>query len=133
MLLRPAASLVALALATPTFAAEPGPKRGVDVRANAIDPATEKFADALRAALPAGERVRVQTPEEDDDLALIVSNVAADGKRLAWSVDLLKVNTGFTPSRVGAFAGKCREAELAACAKAVVADADRAVRKAEKD
>jgi len=134
MLLRATSAFVALTLlATPALAAEPGPKRGVDVRANAVDPATEKFADALRAALPAGERVRVQTPEEDDDLALIVSNVAADGKRLAWSVDLLKVNAGFTPSRVGAFAGKCREAELAACAKEVVADADRAVRKAEKD
>lgn len=122
-----------LAAATPALAADRAAKRPVDVRANDADALTTRFADALRAALPAGERVRVQTPEEDDDLALVIASVAPDGKRFAWSIDLLKVNPGFTPARVGAFAGKCREAELAACAKGVIADADRAVRKAEKD
>jgi hypothetical protein len=114
-------------------AAEPAPKRAVDVRADATDALTTRFADALRAALPAGERVRVQTPEEDDDLALVIANVAPDGKKFGWSLDLLKVNPGFTPSRFGAFAGKCRQDALADCAKGVIADADRAVRKAAKD
>lgn len=120
-------------LANPVFAAEPALQRAVDVRAEASDATTQKFADALRAALPAGERVRVQTPEEDDDLALVIANVAPDGKKFAWSIDLLKINTGFTPSRVGSFTGKCHESDLAACAKGVIADADRAVKKAEKD
>lgn len=119
-------------LATPALAAEPAAKRAVDVRSNATDKTTEAFAEALRAALPAGERVRVQTPEEDDDLALVIANVAPDGKKFGFSIDLLKMNPGFTPSRVGAFAGTCREDDLAACAKGVIADADRAVRKAAK-
>lgn len=120
-------------LATPALAAEPAAKRAVDVRAEAGDKTTEAFADALRAALPAGERLRVQTPDEDDDLALVIANVAPDGKKFGFSIDLLKMNPGFTPSRVGAFAGKCRETELAACAKGVIADADKAVKKAAKD
>ena len=119
--------------ATPALAADAAPKRPVDVRANAVDPATETFADALRAALPAGERVRVQTPEEADDLALVIANVAPDDKKFAWSIDLLKVNAGYTPSRVGSVTGKCRTQQLTACAERVIADADRAVRKAEKD
>ena len=125
--------LAILAIATAASAAEPSPKRAVDVRADASDKTTEAFAGALRAALPAAERVRAQTPEEDDDLALVIANVAPDGKKFAFSIDLLKVNAGFTPSRVGAFAGKCRADDLAACAKGVVADADRAVKKAAKD
>ena len=120
-------------LATPALAAEPAAKRAVDVRADATDKTTEALAEALRAALPAGERVRAQTPDEDDDLTLVIANVAPDGKKFGWSIDLLKVNTGFTPSRVGSFTGKCRESDLAACAKGVIADADRAVKKAAKD
>ena len=119
--------------ATPVVAAEPPAKRAVDVRAAATDKTTEAFAGALRAALPTAERVRVQTPEEDDDLALVIADVAPDGKRFGFSIDLLKVNTGFTPSRVGSFAGKCRETELSACARSVIADTDRAVKKAAKD
>jgi hypothetical protein len=120
-------------LATPAIATEPAAKRAVDVRANATDTATEAFVAAVRTAAGKGERVRVQTAEEDDDLALIVSNVAKNDDKLTWSVDLLKVNTGFTPSRLGAFEGKCRESKLAECAGGVIADADRAVRKADKD
>lgn len=120
-------------LATPALANDAPPKRGVDVRANATDGATQAFADALRAALPAAERVRVQAPEEDDDLALVIGNVAPDGKKFAWSIDLLKVNAGYTPSRVGSFTGRCRKDDLADCARGVIADADRAVRKAEKE
>lgn len=125
--------LVLLAITAPTLAAEPAARRAVDVRAEASDKTTQAFADALRAALPAGGHVRVQTPDEDDDLALVIANVDPEGKKFGFSIDLLKVNAGFTPSRVGAFAGKCRQDDLAACARGVVADADRAVRKAAKD
>ena len=126
--------LLALAfLATPALAAEPATKRPLDVRANASDETTTKFADALRAALPASERMRPPTGEDEDDLSLVIANASPDKKKFSWSIDLLKVNANFTPSRVGSFTGKCRTDELEECAKGVIDDADRAVRKAEKD
>ena len=120
-------------LASPALAAEPAAKRPLDVRANASDETTTKFAGALRDALPASERMRAPTGEDEDDLSLVIANVTPDKKKFGWSIDLLKVNANFTPSRVGSFTGKCRADELAKCARNVIADADRAVRKAEKD
>lgn len=118
--------------AAPALAADPAPKRAVDVRTNGDVGLTQSFLDAVRAGLPGAERVRDQTPEEADDLALVLS-ATPDGKKFAWAADLLKVNPGFTPDRVGAFAGKCRADALADCARRVLAETDRAVRKAEKD
>lgn len=123
------------ALATPALADDAVPaKHAVDVRNNAADDArTEKFATALRTALPKSERLREQSPEEADDLALmILSKVEADGKKFSYAVDLMKVNPGFSPNRLGSFVGKCREDRMADCAQEVVDEASRATRKADK-
>lgn len=127
-------SAALLLATTPAFADPAPPKRAVDVRTTVEDALTTKFADGLRAALPASETLRVQTPDEEDDLQLaILSNVQPDGKRFVYAVDLFKVHAGFTPDRVGSLAGKCRADAMPDCAKRVVSDAERAVRKADKD
>lgn len=122
-------------VATPALADDASlAKHAVDVRNGAVDDAkTEAFATALRTALPRSEQLRVQSPDEEDDLALmILSKVEPEGRKFAYSVDLMKVNPGFSPSRLGSFAGKCREDKLADCAQQVVDEASRAARKADK-
>lgn len=123
-----------LLLLTPLLlaAAAPAEKRALDVRYAGDDAATERFAEALRAALPASERLRAPGAEDDDLALMILSDVAPEKKRFRYSVDLMKVNPGFSPDRLGSFEGKCREDALADCAGGILADAERAVRKAEK-
>jgi hypothetical protein len=114
-------------------AAAPAEKRALDVRYVGDDATTERFAEALRTALPASERLRAPDADDDDLALVILSDVAFEKKRFRYSVDLMKVNPGFSPDRLGSFEGKCREDELADCAGGILADAERAVRKAEKD
>ncbi len=114
-------------------AAAPAEKRALDIRYVGDDATTERFAEALRTALPASERLRAPDADDDDLALVILSDVASEKKRFRYSVDLMKVNPGFSPDRLGSFEGKCREDELADCAGGILADAERAVRKAEKD
>lgn len=124
---------VALALVPILLGAQaPAPKRALEIRYSGDDATTEKFAEALRTALPGSERLRAPGADDDDLALMILSDVDADKKRFRYSVDLMKVNPGFSPDRLGSFEGKCREDELAECAAAVVEDVERAVRKAEK-
>jgi hypothetical protein len=114
-------------------AAAPAEKRALDIRYVGDDATTERFAEALRTALPASERLRAPDADDDDLALVILADVASEKKRFRYSVDLMKVNPGFSPDRLGSFEGKCREDELADCAGGILADAERAVRKAEKD
>ena len=125
-------ALLLAASATALPAQTPAEKRALDVRYAGDDAATERFAEALRAALPASERLRAPDADDDDLALVILSDVAPEKKRFRYSVDLMKVNRNFSPNRLGSFEGKCREDELADCAGGILADAERAVRKAEK-
>lgn len=96
------------------------------VRADVDDDLTQKFADALRGALPNAKHMRLAGGDDPDDLSLVVLfKVEPDGKRFDYAVDLMKISDNPTPERLTSLAGTCRETALADCAKAVVVRADK--------
>jgi hypothetical protein len=97
-----------------------------DVRSGFTDDLTEKFAEALRAALPKATHMRLETGDDTDDLYLsLLAPVDSDGKRFDYSVDLLKANPPLTPDRLASFTGTCRQDAIAACAQDLIEKADR--------
>jgi hypothetical protein len=96
-----------------------------DVKSGFSDDLTEKFADALRAALPKAKHMRLEGGDDADDLYLsVLTPVDGDGKKFSYSVDLLKANPPLTPDRLASFTGTCREDALARCAESLVEKAD---------
>jgi len=97
-----------------------------DVKSDAGDDLTEKFAVALRKALPSAKHMRVESGDDADDLFLtILFPVDSDGKRFSYSVDLLKAERYVAPERLASFTGTCREAAIDACAKDLMSKADK--------
>ena len=102
-------------------------QHSTDVKTDANDPLTEKFADALRSAIPHARHMKPWSGDEADDLYLtILWPVNEDGKRFSYAVDLMK-KTGdmVTPDRLASLTGTCRTAEIEPCAAGVVAKADK--------
>lgn len=98
-----------------------------DVKTDASDPLTEKFADALRSAIPHARHMKPWSGDDADDLYLtILWPVNEDGKRFSYAVDLMK-KTGdmVTPDRLASLTGTCRTKEIEPCAADVVAKADK--------
>ncbi len=100
--------------------------RATDVKSDAADDLTEKFAVALRKALPLSKHMRLETGDDTDDLFLtILFPVDSDGKRFSYSVDLLKAEPYVAPERLASFTGTCREAAIDNCARDLVSKADK--------
>jgi hypothetical protein len=102
-------------------------QHATDVRSDANDPLTDKFADALRSAIPHTKHMRPWSGDDADDLYLaILWPVSEDGKRFTYAVDLMK-KTGdmVTPDRLASLTGSCRTAQVGPCAADVVAKADK--------
>ena len=98
-----------------------------DVKSDAMDPLTDKFADALRKAIPKARHLKPWSGDQADDLYLtILWPVTEDGKRFSYAVDLMK-KTGdmVTPDRLASLTGTCRTSEMEPCAAGVVAKADK--------
>lgn len=97
-----------------------------DVKTDASDPLTDKFADALRKAIPGSKHMKAWSGDDADDLYLaILFPVEEDGKKFSYSVDLMKARDMVTPDRLASFTGTCRTSEVVACAAGVVARADK--------
>ncbi|MBA2935763.1 hypothetical protein HZF05_16915 [Sphingomonas sp. CGMCC 1.13654] len=97
-----------------------------DVKSDASDPLTDKFADALRKAIPHARHMKPWSGDDADDLYLaILFPVEEDGKKFSYAVDLMKARDMVTPDRLASFTGTCRTAEVDACAAGVVAKADK--------
>jgi hypothetical protein len=97
-----------------------------DVKSDAGDDLTEKFAVALRKALPSARHMRPETGDDADDLFLtVLFPVEVDGRRFSYAVDLLKAEPYVAPERIESFTGTCREAAIDACAQALIAKADK--------
>jgi len=101
--------------------------RATDVRVDTDDKLTERFADALRKALPRAKHMRPETGDDKDDLYLaILWPVTEDGKRFDYAVDLMhKTQDMITPDRLASLTGDCRTAQIDACADSVIAKADK--------
>ena len=98
-----------------------------DVKSDAMDPLTDKFADALRKAIPKARHMKPWSGDQADDLYLtILWPVTEDGKRFSYAVDLMKKTEDMvTPDRLASLTGSCRMAEMEPCAASVVAKADK--------
>ena len=98
-----------------------------DVKTDASNPLTDKFADALRKAIPHAKHMKPWSGDEADDLYLtILWPVTEDGKRFSYAVDLMKKTEDMvTPDRLASLTGTCRTAEVDPCAAGVVAKADK--------
>jgi hypothetical protein len=97
-----------------------------DVKSDATDPLTDRFAEALRKAIPKAKHMKPWSGDQADDLYLaILFPVTEDGKRFSYAVDLMKTEEMVTPERLASFTGTCRTAEVDACAEGVVAKADK--------
>jgi len=98
-----------------------------DVKYDATDALTDKFADALRKAIPKARHMKAWNGDEADDLYLtILWPVTEDGKRFSYAVDLMKKTQDMvTPDRLASLTGSCRTAEIDPCAAGVVAKADK--------
>jgi hypothetical protein len=97
-----------------------------DVKSDASDPLTDRFADALRKAIPSAKHMKPWSGDDADDLYLaILWPVTEEGKRFSYAVDLMKAEEMVTPERLASFTGTCRTAEVEACAAGVVAKADK--------
>jgi hypothetical protein len=98
-----------------------------DVKSDATDPLTDKFADALRKAIPKARHMKPWSGDQADDLYLtILWPVTEDGKRFSYAVDLMKKTEDMvTPDRLASLTGSCRTAEMEPCAAGVVAKADK--------
>jgi hypothetical protein len=109
-----------------------GPANGpvlhsTDVKSDATDALTDKFADGLRKAIPKSKHMKAWSGDVPDDLYLaILQPVSQDGKRFSYSVDLMK-KTGdmITPDRLASLTGTCRVSSVDPCAEQVVAKADK--------
>ncbi len=120
--------MIALLLATLLVSGQPhGPiVHATDVKSDASDDLTEKFAQALRKALPSAKHMRPETGDDADDLFLtILFPVEPDGKRFGYAVDLLKAEQFVAPARLASFTGNCRMSAIDACARDVVSKADK--------
>jgi hypothetical protein len=96
-----------------------------DIRADQDDEFTQKFADALRHALPKAKHMRPETGDDADDLYLtILFPLQVDGKRFSYAVDLMKTNQSLPPDRLASLTGNCRASALATCAQDVIEKAD---------
>ncbi|WBO21138.1 hypothetical protein [Sphingomonas abietis] len=97
-----------------------------DVKSDATDPLTERFAEALRNAIPKAKHMKPWSGDDADDLYLAVLwPVSEDGKRFTYAVDLMKKTEDMTtPDRLTSLTGSCRTAQLEACAAGVVGKAD---------
>ena len=97
-----------------------------DVKTDASDPLTDKFADALRKAIPKAKHMKPWSGEDADDLYLaILWPVTEDGKRFTYAVDLMKKTEDMvTPDRLASLTGSCRTAQIDTCAAGVVGKAD---------
>jgi hypothetical protein len=98
-----------------------------DVKSDASDPLTDKFADALRNAIPKAKHMKAWSGDDADDLYLaILWPVTDDGKRFSYAVDLMKKTEDMvTPDRLASLTGTCRTAEIGPCAAGIVAKADK--------
>ena len=97
-----------------------------DVKSDALDDLTERFADALRKALPTAKHMRLETGDDTDDLFLtVLFPVEVDGKHFSYAVDLLKAEPYLPPERIVSFTGSCRTAAIDACAQDLVSKADK--------
>jgi len=97
-----------------------------DVKSDAADDLTERFAQALRKALPSAKHMRLETGDDADDLSLtVLFPVEPDGKHFSYAVDLLKAEPYLPPERIVSFTGSCREAAIDACAHDLVSRADK--------
>ncbi len=108
-----------------------GPTNGplvhpTDVKSDAADPLTDRFADALRKAIPKAKHMRAWTGDDADDLYFaILWPVTEDGKRFTYAVDLMKKTEDMvTPDRLASLTGACRTAQMDTCAAGVIAKAD---------
>jgi hypothetical protein len=97
-----------------------------DVKSDATDPLTDRFAEALRKAIPKAKYMKPWSGDQADDLYLaILFPVTEEGKRFTYAVDLMKAQELVTPERLASFTGTCRTAQVDACAEGVVAKADK--------
>jgi len=97
-----------------------------DVKSDATDPLTDRFAEALRKAIPKAKYMKPWSGDQADDLYLaILFTVTEEGKRFTYAVDLMKAQELVTPERLASFTGTCRTAQVDACAEGVVAKADK--------
>jgi hypothetical protein len=115
--------LSALLAATPAN----GPVKHVtDVKADADDELTQKFADALRKAMPHARHMRLETGDDQSDLYLtVLFKLDPEDKRFTYSVDLMKDNQPLPPNRLASLTGTCRKTDLDGCARDVVEKADK--------
>jgi hypothetical protein len=108
--------------------AAPAGAHATEVQSDFSDGLTEKFADALRHALPKAKNMRPEGGDDADDLFLTVLfkvDEDASGKRFGYAVDLLKANPPLTPDRLASFTGTCKTDAIDACALDLVREADR--------
>ena len=97
-----------------------------DVKANADDDLTQSFADALRKAMPKSRHMKLESGDDQSDLYLtVLFKLDPDAKRFAYSVDLMKDNQPLTPDRLASLTGTCRKDAIDACARDVIAKADK--------
>jgi hypothetical protein len=98
-----------------------------DVKSDALDDATEKFAEALRKAMPKAKNMRLESGDDKDDLYLtILWPITEEGKRFTYAVDLMKKTEDMvTPDRLASLTGTCRTTEIDPCAEGVIAKADK--------
>lgn len=101
-----------------------------DIKADFDDKLTDRFADALRKALPKARHMKPEGGDDAPDVYLtFLFPVTDDGSRFGYAVDLMKVNDNPTPDRLASFTGSCREAAIDACAQGLIAKADKSVDK----
>ena len=101
-----------------------------DIKSDFDDKLTDRFAEALRKALPKAKHMRLEGGDDTADVSLtVLFPVTEDGKRFDYAVDLMKVDDNPTPDRIESFTGTCRESAIDACAAGIIAKADRAVGK----
>ena len=98
-----------------------------DVKNDTGDSLTDKFADALRKAIPKSRHMKPWSGDDADDLYLtILWPVTEDGKRFSYAVDLMKKTDDMvTPDRLASLTGSCHTAQIEPCAASVIAKADK--------
>jgi hypothetical protein len=101
-----------------------------DIKSDFDDALTDRFADALRKALPKAKHLRPEGGDDTADVYLtVLFPVTDDGKRFDYAVDLMKVDDNPTPDRLASFTGTCRESAIDACAQGIIVKADKIVGK----
>jgi len=110
-----------------------GPANGpvahaTDIKADFDDKLTDRFADALRKALPKARHMRAEGGDDAPDIYLtFLFPVTENGKRFDYAIDVMKAEPDLPPDRLASLTGTCREAEIDACAANLIAKADKSV------